>query len=143
MLVNDGNARGGSFALAPYRPVRPDYAVQAEIQRIDNNSGAGFMLVARREQNSGYRAGFHYNRAWIIAGDPVPSPEVGGSKDFNPGQAYHSYRLEVKGNTLKLFIDDALWIEGNDNKYLTGTQAGLWVYGGAQVNIRNFKLIAV
>src|SRR5207249_690241 len=61
---------------------------------------------------------------------------------FDPGTAWHVYRLEVKGTRLRFYVDRGLLLETNDNRYLTGGQVGL-ESNGTQLEVSSFKVITV
>jgi hypothetical protein len=61
---------------------------------------------------------------------------------FDPGDAWHTIRLEVKGDTVKLLIDGGSVIQEVDNTYLTGGVIGIFDRG-CQVNIRAFSVSAL
>ncbi|HYT46172.1 MAG TPA: hypothetical protein VEP90_27835, partial [Methylomirabilota bacterium] len=64
------------------------------------------------------------------------------SAPFDPGSAWHTYRVEIKGNTIKLLIDGGVKIDTTDNTNLSGGQVGFWSQE-VQLNIRSFKIIAL
>ena len=61
---------------------------------------------------------------------------------FDPGTREHTYGMEVKGNTLKVFVDREQALETTDNQYLTGTQVGMKSYD-TQIAVTAFRVIAV
>ena len=62
--------------------------------------------------------------------------------DYTRDMGWHTYRMEVKGNTIKFLIDGAPIVETADNRYLTGGKVGLWS-DNAQISVRSFKVIAL
>lgn len=55
---------------------------------------------------------------------------------------WHSYRVEVTGNSIKLFFDGALLVDTTDNTYINGLRVGLRaVY--ATINVASFKVTAL
>ncbi|MCZ7680677.1 MAG: hypothetical protein M5U28_18675 [Sandaracinaceae bacterium] len=142
-LVNDGRNGRGSFLVAPFEPQTPDYAVEAEILREDRDRDAGFMVALRRSEVGGYRAGPHYGTAWIIAGDPVPSPEVSQRRNFSPGAVWHAYRLEARGDTLALHVDGTRIAVGRNGRFREPGRVGLWAFGAARIRVRNFRVLAL
>ncbi len=69
--------------------------------------------------------------------------EVIAVAPFRPRGEWHHYRIEVKGNSIGLLIDDAgVVLSAVDNRYLEGDRVGLWS-NGCQINVRNFKVTAV
>lgn len=147
VLVHEGPARDGALATVRLGEGRNDYAIEAVIRRLDTNDAtAGFMIAARRRDGraGGYRAGFHRpqpggeeGRAWIIAGDPVPSPDL-GSVPFEPGREWHKYRFDVRGSTLTLRIDNRVVVQAESTMHRQGDVVGVWAYGGAHIEVSSF-----
>ena len=119
-----------------------DFAVEAEIQllryRITNGS---FGVMARvQDDGTGYGAG-HDEADGVI----VLRAEMGGgrpamdSQPFTPGEGPHRYRLEVRGNELRAFVDGTPVLSGTDNTFLIGKRVGLWS-SGAQLSVRSFEV---
>jgi len=59
-----------------------------------------------------------------------------------PDTNWHTYRVEVHDNYIKLLIDGTQVVEATDNHHLTGAATGLWSYH-AVLNVRSFKVIAL
>lgn len=140
MMVNDGSTddRLDQFQAfwAPYRPSTPDYAVEAEFQwvRFTGTGTNGFGPVARnnllvRATTDGF--GGWTLHLWGIA-----------QRDFVPGGGWRSYRIEAKGNSVRVLVDGAQVVSAVDNHYLTPGQVGIWS-NGIQVNVRSFKVTAL
>jgi hypothetical protein len=64
------------------------------------------------------------------------------SAPLNPGSGFHTYRVEVKYNMIRLLVDGAQLLSVTDNRYITGEQVGLWSYD-AQLNVSSFKVVAL
>lgn len=139
MLINDGTHNGiGLSITAPYTPNTDDYAVEAEIQVIRPIGCSSFGIVARADRKeTGYQTGINYCEFHGAAFYYMPEL---GYKEFEPGTDWHTYRLEVKGNTIKFLIDGALVLKTSDNRYLSGGQVGLW-NDEVQLNVRSFKVM--
>jgi Domain of Unknown Function (DUF1080) len=141
MLVNDGG--DASSAWAAFQTPNPDYAVEAEMQAVGqiDNTYSHWAVGVRGDASSGtiayYSGGTHSGHAGISDGN-LESMIV--QKTFTPRNDWHKYRLEAKGNHLKLFIDGALVVESDDNRHLTGSEVGLYSRD-VQVNVRSFKVI--
>jgi len=143
MLLNDGSNNDSlNWIAAPYEPGAfdiADYAVEAEIQLIGLPCGS-FGIVVRE----GYWAGFHTCTGGNYAAAKI-TPKSGqaiAERDYPASQSWHTYHVEVKGNTLRLLIDGVVILEALDNRYLSGGTVGLWS-DSAQVNVRSFKVIAL
>jgi len=148
LVYSSENQLGGGVIWAPYRPPTSDYAVEAEIQIIsDPNCCDGFGVIVRGTGNgeiNAYRGGVGHGGdsgpygAVLIAGDPFHC--CLRHQAFSPGKGWHKYRLEVKANQLRLFIDDAPAGEAVDNRFLSGQLVGLWTNTSPQVNVRSFRV---
>jgi hypothetical protein len=79
----------------------------------------------------------------IGAGVPNFGPFGQRPAEYRVGTDWHTYRLEARGNNLKLFIDGALRMEMTDNQHLSSGRVGLFSWYSAQINVRSFKVIAV
>ncbi len=62
------------------------------------------------------------------------------SIDYNPGTTAHVYRIELRGNNMKVCIDGVLLLDVIDNRYLSGNKVGLWDKH-VQLSISSFKII--
>jgi hypothetical protein len=155
ILANDGSgALNGPWIAAPYQPQTADYAVEAEIQivrvnQVECSGGAG--LIARATDDAGYAAGVVYGldacedlhlrigtraRPGVYGGSPIAD-----TKNFSPGASWHTYRLEVKGTSVRLLVDGTLMAEGTDDRYRDAGRIGIWS-DGTQVNVRRFAVVA-
>ena len=162
MLVNDGtNEDPAQYIPAPVDlGNRSDYAVEVEMQLVRGDSGTGFGMVARATDQGAYWAGScdgvyagefgHYIAAGERSYEPVAAwfCEPRGSSlriafaPAEPDTDWHTYRLEVQGNTLRLMVDGALVLETVDNQFLEPGQVGLFSYA-TQASFRNFRVIAL
>jgi len=152
MLVNDGTNGRASEILAPFQPSVGDYAVEAEIQMVGGGTWCmSFGVFARGDEGTGYSAGIGTDSsncqglARIAPGSglgPTNQSPILASQAFDPGTDWHTYRLEVQGNTIRLLIDGAVTVEAVDNRYLSPGDVGLWT-DGTQINVRSFKVISL
>jgi len=62
----------------------------------------------------------------VAGGGPTQGEGFARSPDLEIGEDWHTYRMEVDGNTLRVFHDGRLALEAVDNRYLTGGKIGLW-----------------
>jgi hypothetical protein len=164
-LVNDGSAIGQ--ILAPYQPTTSDYAVEAEIRLVRcANAGSGD-LSGDDYRTPGYAGGFGIEARigdlgsyW--AGRICPSPdsfdsshegiwaadyesgvwETLASQEYSDDAEWHTYRMEVQGDVLRLFIDGELVVETGDVRYVDSGQVGLWS-GQTQISVRSFRVLAL
>ncbi|MHB8991623.1 MAG: LamG domain-containing protein [Chloroflexota bacterium] len=139
LLVSDGSSQGTAI-LAPCQPEGvADYAVEAEIQLVNLGHRQKFGLLAR----DGYVGGIDsYSYANVRHASVGTLRSTLAQRDFDPGDGWHSYRLEVRGNRVRLLMDGTLLAEAMDNSYLSPGRVGLW-NNRVQLNVRSFKLIAL
>lgn len=139
-FVSDGRTGStGSRADAPYVPGDhgiDDYAVEAEV-RVDAMDGVLFGVFAR----GNYRGIFGNSSARIetITGSGISEPrEYSFPRDADG--SWHTYRLEVRGNTLTLMKDGGVILRATDNRFLTGGSVGLYSHR-VQLTVRAFRVI--
>jgi hypothetical protein len=160
-LVNDGtNDDATQFAHPPeITPYTANYAVEAEIQYVRDGYGCyppadygyvAFGLSVRGESSGDYRVGIVHRYGTIAAfifdhgsSDTCPNfyPPL-AKASYSLDTNWHTYRVEVRGNDIKLLIDGQSVIEAIDNHHLTSNSVGLWSTGTV-VNVRSFKVIAL
>ena len=163
VLLNDGtngNVTAGQTITPPYQLGGiSDYALETTIQVVSYNSGNyphpqfGFALRGTTvSNNSNNWQGYATAIANIDAKNYGNTCNVQITTEdyntqliktpFDPGKGRHTYRFEARGTLLRFFIDGGNVLEVNDNRYLTGSQLGLWCYQ-AQLNVTSFKIIAL
>jgi hypothetical protein len=152
MLVNDGSGNTStSWIRAPYSPgALSNYAVEADIQLIRDDEGAFGIVVRASGEGDGYWVGVQrsdWTTPRLTASVNIgKAPELSGSDvamtSFDPGSDWHTYRVEVEGNTIRMLVDGGLVVEAIDNRFLNGGDVGLFSYY-RQINIRDFKIIAM
>jgi len=150
--------------LAPYNPGAngvADYAVQAEIQLVRYSDDGAYtaldsfgLLVRSPSDGGGYQLGIcassglascgkYDHEANLATGSQIPSNNPLQEVAFRPGYGnWHTYRMEVKGNTIKVLIDGGVVFQTTDNTYLDGGQVGLWS-DRCQVSVRQFTITAL
>jgi len=148
ILFNDGSSgsNNGPTIIAPCQPGTTNYAVEAKIQ-VTNQSSNCFGIVFRGSSTpngwQGYHAGIcGLNTAYISAyGDSNALTQA----PFTPGTAAHTYRAEVKDNTLKFFIDGNLVDTTTDTRLLTTeTGEGVGLYSqNVQLQVSSFQVTAL
>jgi hypothetical protein len=149
MMVNDGSSSyGKGWISAPCQPKTPDYAVEAEIQLIPPDScryvGQEFGLAARADERGGILGGFScYNDGLVIASTDNPFSFTSerdriDAEDFTLDDEWHVYRLEVRGNRIRLLMDGAPILEGTDNRRLDSGKIGMFG-NDLQINVRSFR----
>lgn len=158
ILTNNGQ-QGSSISLAPYSPGDngiANYAVEAQIQFLRYSDAGAFggldsfgILVRSPDGQKGYL--FAACASAGIDNCGSSSHEIyisNGSQNFaeyayQPNQnEWHTYRLEVKGNIIRLLIDGRPFLNSTDNTYLDGGQIGL-MSNRCQISVRSFKVFAL
>lgn len=137
---------GASTLIAPVQVTTSDYAIEAKMQLVregvttDFSTDAVGLLfrangpedVSQLGEQPGIQAGYlgtpagttRLHLAIIGTVDNYPS-FVKNSPDFVPGTDWHTYRIEVRGNNLSLYIDGRDALDYNWNKDFSGTHVGL------------------
>ena len=157
-LLSDGTVQS-SVILAPFAlPVGlVDYAVEAEVRLIRCDYAGGDMpvntgglgLVARAEEAGAYWGGNSCQKdrehaaIWAVA-------ELDDNSGFDrqafveqplpvAGQ-WSTYRIEVEGFDIRLFIDDMPVVQTMDVRFAGPGQVGLWS-SLAQIEVRSFAVV--
>ncbi|MDQ2830362.1 MAG: hypothetical protein M3Y74_15115 [Chloroflexota bacterium] len=141
MLVNDGSQK--DTIIAPYHPGHiANYAVVAEVQ-MPGQCNDDIGILARFISSQGYWGGIHcLDFAAIWAGNFPWDDNRLINQNYALDQDWHTFRLEVQGNTVKFLIDGATLAQTTDNRYLDGRGVGVFSLG-TQIDIRSFKVIAL
>ncbi|MDQ2884887.1 MAG: hypothetical protein M3Y39_02270 [Chloroflexota bacterium] len=73
---------------------------------------------------------------------PAPLSGSGSSHGYKIDTDWHTYRAEVTGNIIRLFVDGNKLLETNDNTFTDAGQVGLRdVYG--DINVKSFKVTSL
>jgi hypothetical protein len=138
MLVTDGSSN--SFAVAPIDLTgHPDYIVECEVQILDPTAQTDVLLMARMINGAGYYGGFDGSAARMAIG--YGDGELSNSS-FVLDNNWHTYRLEVRGNAVRLFFEQAEVARAVDNRALDPGTVGIYC-GSGQISVRSFKVIAL
>lgn len=145
LLSDDGSAgsnQAGPSAIPPYTiPAGvQNFAIVANVTMPQPLNNAHFSLTAcgRTTSNGwqGYEGLENGGQAFIFANSNTLA-----QTNFNPGTGPHTYRLEVRGNVITLYIDNALVVQATDNTFLPcGSQVGM-VSSQAIVHVSSFQVI--
>lgn len=137
LLSTDGADR----ILAPLDLTSVDnYAVEADIALVRGDFG-GFGLVVRvQPDGKAYRIG--HDRSAGTAFLAANNTEL-EARPYQPGEVSHRYRVEVRENSITVFVDGAPTLSALDNTYLSGKRVGLFCYNGAQLSVRSFAVTAL
>lgn len=129
-----------------------DYVVEAEIQVVDYTLGGsrpigsfGVVVRASGSASDGYGVGHYANggRYYAMMWPVSTSSAVIQQAEFKPGGPFHSYRVEVRANTLTLIVDGVVLLGPiQDNRFVSGGRVGLWS-DDVQISVRSFKVTAL
>jgi len=141
MLFTDG--KSDTFLLkAPCTLTTPDYAVEADIEAIPTSCVTGaFGLTARSAYMGGYTGCYTLG---IATFDPKGTDYILrelAHKDAKIADE-QTYRLEVRGNTIKLLVNGGVMVEAKDNSFLDPGEVGIWSKG-VQITVSRFKVIGL
>jgi hypothetical protein len=151
-LSYDGS--GESAIMAPISTKgRSNYAIEVVTQALDHsdyNGTYGFGIVFRSSAKPDLLphssapdtlgAGI-VNTSAVIAGMYV-YPQKLASSDFDPGQNWHTYRVEVRGTNIRLLIDGHLAAQTHSTRFLSRSRVGLFSID-AGVTVKSFKVFAL
>jgi hypothetical protein len=154
MLLDDGTNTNfskydGPTIVAPCQLGNTtNYAVETKIQKTSGHKCFGITVRGSSASShwQGYMAGvgdcvYSWGNAYIGGpGYNSDSSSVKGS--FDPGTNGHTYRVEANGNIIKFLIDGSPLLTLTDNRYLTGSQVGLWS-DGAQLQVTSFEVMSL
>jgi hypothetical protein len=155
-LLNDGtknnwDGTGGPTIVAPCDAGSTvNYAVETKVQVTSSQYDACFGITVRGNPNAngwqGYKAGVGDCGGNLdksrVSGPDYYNDSQRKDASFNPGPSVHTYRVEVKDNTIKYFIDGGLVLNLIDNRFLTGSEVGLWDQN-VQLTVVSFKVTAL
>lgn len=152
VLRGDGNLSNyvAPTILTPYLiSETADYAVEASIQVVNPYSGS-FGISVRGNGGTvdngwqGYWATFNgtdFGELDAIIQSNHTNAYIAKAA-FDPGSRWHTYRVEVKGNNIRIFVDDNFIVQVSDPRFPAGDQVGLTSIN-TQINISSFKIIAI
>jgi TIR domain len=161
------------IAVAPYTMTRSDYTIRARIRvsgintshsykESDPQQDPFFGLYVRGDQSNqaGYMIGINglpigqpnagaYS-TFLAYGSKIPSPgkvfhgKEGGGKDFVLDNNWHDYRVDVKGNTFMLIIDNKPYYTApiQDSYFPDGPHVGIEDYD-FYLQVQNFTVSAL
>jgi hypothetical protein len=152
LLQNDGSDFGDEnwigelwnshWVEAPYVPEEglATHAVEAEIRVLGRPSCGSFGFVIR----GGYQAGVHlcseYGRPIVAIRSRTPALLV--VAPFNPGNGWHTYRVEAHGALLRLLVDGIVVAEVSDDAFPAAGPIGLWD-DHTPLAVRQFRVLAL
>jgi DNA-binding CsgD family transcriptional regulator len=147
-MLSSGSG-SGSIA-APFVPPNGNYAVEADIKVLSGSdscpSGAGVFGRGTSGQtlSPGYAAAT-CNNGWVL----LAAKKVGNQTSTlgqGPRQgdtSSHTYRLEIKGNQQRMFIDSTFIGESTDSVWTAPGVAGVFLSGNYQIQVSAFRVFAL
>jgi hypothetical protein len=157
VLLNDAsggwNYSSGPTIVAPCQLGNTaNYAVEAKIQVTSVAREPCFGMTVRGNPTSngwqGYKGGVGgcgccntLNGARISGPDYFYDSQIKNAS-FDPGSSVHTYRVEVRDNTIQFFIDGGLILNMTDNRYLSGSEVGLWCQN-VQLAVSSFTVTSL
>lgn len=144
VIVNDGNDGYTNWLVAPCTLNTRDYAIESEM-RIDNGCNA-HGLVARAVGSNNYASGSYCQggdaEIWLWGSNATTHQDL-AHHSYEDGNTWHTYRMEVKGNELRLLIDGKLMCDViNDTILSSGGQVGIWSQN-EQLEVRSFVVTSL
>lgn len=125
----------------PPMPVIADYAIEAEI-RMDPNGDCprNTGIALRGGPNGYYAAGIEWAceptlRIWA-------GQQVIASRAWDADDDWHTYRLEVVGAQIRLFVDGAIALAVTSDAFENGDQLAMWSDGVA-VSVRAVRVYSL
>jgi hypothetical protein len=156
MMLNNGQ-QINSISLAPYHPGDngiSNYAVdvQIELNRWSDDMGLNnFGIIVRSpDGQKGYtfavcvsaltlnNCGTNDKEIYISNG----AQNIAENTYLPPAGTWFDYRMEVQGNSVKVFINGTEYLKAPDNTYNSGGEVGLWS-DRSQISIRSFTVTAL
>jgi hypothetical protein len=147
-LVSTG--AGTANLVAPFAPTGQNYAVEVELAVEGGADCPATVGVFARwvpvagsatEFQSGYLAGV-CTTEWEIAliTDTFENQEQIANGDHQLDNNQHTYRFEVNGSQLRLFIDGDFIGEATNDQYDQAGVPGIYVGGPFQLTVENFRI---
>ncbi len=154
MLMSDGS-QANFVILAPYKLQSANYAIEAKIQFESETSSSNDLLsvssfgIAFNIGNSsqGYVCDIarFFGASISSIGDDGIAHSITDSTSYRPGTSFHTYRIEVRGNTISSFIDGQEFVQTTTDNSSPPLQAGLLGIRAKSVilYVKSFKVFAL
>jgi hypothetical protein len=142
VLLNDGTNCHGKI-LAPFSPPSADYAVEAEIQFLRwGDCSLRWGVLVRDVGEGGYSIGYCGNCIGGSGGVYISNGrhEIKQAIRSVDDQSFHKYRVEVRGYTIRMLIDDAEILTVSDTEFGSAGRVG-FVSQDAQIAVRSFRVL--
>lgn len=154
------NGSSASVLIAPYHVHGSTYAVQASMRLmawretgISESHGMGVLIRAPGPVDpTGTTAGLMeglgkgfvgcdgvHSNALIATADTDLNAVAQDSRAFSAGHTWHTVRAEVRGNSIKLFVDGRLRTKAATKQFAGNTSVGLFSLS-ARIEVKNFSV---
>ena len=159
LLVGDGHSCSGEDITAPLQTAAvSDFAIEADVRVTHVNDAAFgckcFGIAGRCSENGGQLSDIFVNI--LLAGcDEQPDQRVAKlalvikgryvplvTTLFDPGFDWHTYRLELKGSEIHLFLDGDVLAIAKDHRIRSGEHIRMWSHG-VQIRVRSLKVVTL
>jgi hypothetical protein len=153
ILASNGSSKIVDYLKAPFQPKTANYAVEAQIQFVketstSDNAYFGIFVRSIIPGKQGYD-GYLFSGdssdngdAKIRIADEPNSSRVLGFVQYPLDTSWHTYRVEVQGNTITFFIDNQNVVQVTNNQFTSPGLIGL-LDGTCQINVRSFTVFSL
>lgn len=120
-----------------------NYAIEARVQILGGGRGCFFLAIRGSSTANGW-SGYKTGTCTSLNNFDIQnsSGTVIAHTNFTPGNSYHVYRIEVKGSSIRCYVDGGLIVQTIDTSVLSGNQVGIKTYFG-QIAVSYFKIIGI
>ncbi len=123
------NSTSSATLAIPYKPVVSNYAIEIHLQvvRLPQDHGGNFLFAAAKQKGKdGYQVGvLDLKKPGPFGSHPQAQATIDPSGnmprscclpiDYEPGYDWHTYRLEVQDNEVRLLVDGTEIAHANSN----------------------------
>lgn len=159
LLLNDGtyaDYNAGATILAPLQSPTADYSVDLQMQVVSAFTTGTiypcfYITIRGMDLTNGWQ-GYaavvcanlgHGPAIQIVAIDSSNNVfDVLSTTPFDPQNAWHNYRVEAKGTSIKFFVDGGQLLSADDSRYLGAGQIG-FLSEYMQVKISSYIITAI
>lgn len=160
--VHAGNlqidAKGDQIITAPYQPTVQNYAIEVRVRiRSVTQDDGGFLIGAQKGAGkNGYQAeviglrkpGTHayaIHPQCEVTIDPIDAMDSAMlTHDYEPGYVWHTYRLEIRGAQVVLFVDDQLSSHATSSQTRQLSRGPIQILDtNTSIEVNNFRVTAL
>jgi DNA-binding CsgD family transcriptional regulator/outer membrane biosynthesis protein TonB len=144
-------AAGAAPLLAPFEPEQPDYAVEIEmtvtgLTGCDERAGVFARVTEESDPSGDVLVGYTGNVCqdeWHIDAITADGRDALADGDHRLASGSHTYRLEVSGDQIRLYIDDDFAGAAIDNRWTAAGGAGIYIDGDLDVTVSAFRVFNI